>query len=154
MTGTPARLLRRLFWLAPVLFALPAQALDYRSVEPASAVFYDAPAANAKKLFVVSRFYPVEVVVSLADWTKVRDVSGALAWVEKKNLAERRTLLVIVPVADVRKEPADKAPLAFQAEKDVALDLVQEAKPSPGWAKVKAADGRAGYVKISQVWGL
>jgi len=154
MKGTTARLLRRLPWLAPLLFALPAQALDYRSVEPATAVFYDAPAASARKLFVVSRFYPVEVVVSLADWIKVRDVTGALAWVEKKNLAERRTVLVTVPVADVRREPADKAPLAFQAEKDVALDLEPGAKPSPGWARVKAADGRVGYIKISQVWGL
>ncbi len=81
MKGTTAQVLRRLPWLAPLLFALPAQALDYRSVEPASAVFYDAPAASARKLFVVSRFYPVEVVVSLADWIKVRDVTGALAWV-------------------------------------------------------------------------
>lgn len=154
MTGTTARLIRRLPWLAAALFALPAQALDYRSVESASAVLYDAPAANAKKLFVVPRLYPVEVVVSLGDWIKVRDVTGALAWVEKKNLAQRRTVLVTASVADVRKEASDKAPLAFQAEKDVALDLVQETKPSPGWAKVKAADGRSGYVKISQVWGL
>lgn len=148
-----SRLVRLSPWLA-ALFALPAQALDYRSVELATAVFYDAPAASAKKLFVVSRFYPVEVVVSLADWTKVRDVTGALAWVEKKALSERRTVLVTAPVADVRREPDGKAPLAFQAEKDVALELVAEPKPSPGWAKVKAADGRVGYVKISQVWGL
>src|SRR5512135_92260 len=143
MKGATVRIPRRLLWLGPALFALPAQALDYRSIEPATAVFYDAPVASAKKLFVVSRFYPVEVVVSLADWTKVRDVTGALAWVEKKDLAERRTVLVTVPIADVRKEPADKAPLVFQAEKDVALDLDAAAKSTPGWAKVKAADGRS-----------
>lgn len=140
--------------MAAALFALPALALDYRSIESSAAVFYDAPAASARKLFVVSRLYPVEVVVALGDWVKVRDVTGALAWVEKKDLGDRRTVLVTAALADVRRDPADTAPLAFRAEKDVALEVVAEAKATPGWAKVKAADGRSGFVKFSQVWGL
>jgi len=136
------------------LLALPAFALDYRSIESPAAVLYDAPAASARKLFVVSRLYPVEVVVALGDWIKVRDVTGALAWVEKKDLGDKRTVLVTAALADVRRDPVDTAPLVFQAEKDVALEVVAEDKPSPGWAKVKSADGRSGYVKFSQVWGL
>ncbi len=140
--------------MAAAFLALPALALDYRSIESPAAVFYDAPAASARKLFVVSRLYPVEVVVALGDWVKVRDVTGALAWVEKKDLGDRRTVLVTAALADVRRDPADTAPLAFRAEKDVALEVVAEAKATPGWAKVKAADGRSGFVKFSQVWGL
>jgi len=153
MKGAAARRIRRLLLLALPLFALPAQALDYRSVEADSAVFYDGPAASARKLFVVSRFYPVEVVVPLADWIKVRDVTGALAWVEKKNLSERRTVLVTVPVADVRQEASDKAALVFQAEKDVALEVLPDTPAHPGWVKVRHQDGRQGFIKVTEVWG-
>jgi SH3-like domain-containing protein len=144
---TPAR-------FAPVLLlalAAPmAQALDFRAVE-APTVFYDAPSTKAKKLFSVGRHYPVEVIVLLEGWAKVRDVKGELAWVERKALTEKRTVLVTAAPAQVRKEPKTDAPLVFQAEKDVALELVEIAG---AWVKVRHADGLAGYVQSSQVWGL
>jgi hypothetical protein len=55
-------------------------------------------------------------------------------------------------VADVRQRPEDAAPLAFQAQQGVVLDLVEAGVP--GWAQVRHADGASGFVRISQVWGL
>jgi SH3-like domain-containing protein len=74
-----------LFTLLPALLlgaALPAVvvAAEFRSVSERVAVLYDAPSARATKLFVVSQYYPVEVMVSVDNWLKVRDVSGELAW--------------------------------------------------------------------------
>ena len=128
-----------------------AFALDYRSVTEAAPV-YDAPSAKSKPLFVVLAGTPVEVVVSLDGWSKVRDSKGDLTWVEKKHLSEKRTVMVRVDRAQVRVAADDKAVLAFEAERDVVLELL-EAVPG-GWVKVKHRDGQAGFLKASQVWGL
>jgi SH3-like domain-containing protein len=128
-----------------------AQAIEYRSIGSA-AVLYDAPSVKGKPLFVIKRFTPVEAVVSLEGWSKVRDADGGLAWVEKKHLAEQRTVLVTASSAQVRREASDDAPLVFEADKSVALELVEAA--GNGWAKVRHRDGSSGYVRGNQVWGL
>jgi SH3-like domain-containing protein len=131
--------------------ASPAFALDYRSVTEAAPVF-DAPSAKSKPLFVVLAGTPVELVVSLDGWSKVRDSKGDLTWIEKKHLSEKRTVMVRFDRAQVRVAADDKAALAFEAERDVVLELL-EAVPG-GWVKVKHRDGQAGFLKAPQVWGL
>lgn len=133
------------------LAAGSAQAIEYRSVDSATTL-YDAPSVKGKPLFVIKRFTPVEPVVSLEGWTKVRDADGGLAWIEKKHLSEQRTVLVTASLAQVRREANDDAPLAFEAQKGVALEFVEPAVA--GWAKVRHRDGMSGYVRASQVWGL
>ena len=139
---------------AAVCAALSASAfgLEYRSVEPAAAVLYDAPSLKGKKLFIVHRYTPVEIVVSLEGWAKVRDADGTLAWIERKALTDKRTTLVTASRAEVRQAAEAAAPLAFEADKGVALEVVEPARD--GWAKVRHVDGQSGYVRITQVWGL
>jgi SH3-like domain-containing protein len=139
--------------LAPLLLgaAFCAHAADFRSVEEPVAVLYDAPSRAAKPLFVVQRSYPLEVIVNLEAWVKVRDHAGALTWVERKALSEKRTLLVTAAAADVRQRPEDGAPAAFSAAQNVTLDLVEVAPG--GWLRVRHADGATGYVRAAQVWG-
>jgi len=126
-------------------------ALDYRSVNEA-AVLYDAPSQKAKPLYVIAPATPVEVIVSLDTWIKVRDMKGDLAWIERRQLADQRTVQVRAGGAQIRSEAGDNAKLAFEAEADVVLEIV-ETGPA-GWAKVRHRDGAQGYVKASQVWGL
>lgn len=134
-----------------VMFA-PAGAADFRSVADNAAVLYDAPSAKAKKLYVIGRSYPVEVVVVVEGWTKIRDAGGELTWIETKNLSPHRTVMVKVGRADVRQAAADTAPLAFQAEQNVLLDLVE--LTGTGWARVAHRDGQSGYIKLNQIWGV
>jgi len=155
----PARPTKRfsLAALAPSLLLLAllpgwAAALDFRSVTAERAILYDAPSLQAKKLYSAGKYFPVEVLVSLEAFTKVRDSSGELFWIEKKNLGEARTVVVTAPRAEIRQAPDKSAPLVFQAERDVALELVEP--PLSGWAKVRHRDGQGGYVAVSQVWGL
>jgi len=138
-------------WLL-ALVALPAAALDYLSLAEA-AVMYDAPSLKASPLFVIARGTPVEVVVALEGWYKVRDAGGSLAWIEKRQLSEKRTLLVTAPRAQVRTQAEPNAAPAFEAEKDVILELVEPVAVS-GWAKVRHRDGQSGFIRTSQVWGL
>ena len=128
------------------------RAADFRSVAENAAVLYDAPSAKAKKLYVIGRSYPVEVIVVVEGWIKVRDASGELAWIESRGLSERRTVMVKTPLADIRQAADDHAPLVFQAEQSVLLDLVE--LTGTGWARVTHRDGQSGYVKLSQVWGV
>lgn len=147
----------RLAVIALLLFAGAAGnalALDYRSVNEA-AVLFDAPSQKAKPLFVIASGTPVEVVVSLDAWVKVRDQKGDLAWIERRQLADKRTLQVRAGGAQVRVEASDNAKLAFEAETDVVLELLESGQNVPlGWARVRHRDGAQGFVKASQVWGL
>ena len=134
-----------------VMVAAVAMAADYRSVGDAPAIGVDAPSPRGKKTYVYGPGYPLEVIISLDGWTKVRDASGDFAWLEDKSFGDRRTVLVKAAVADVRQSPDDAAPVAFQAEQNVLLELIDQ--PVSGWAKVRLRDGQSGFVKIVQLWG-
>jgi SH3-like domain-containing protein len=83
---------------------------------------------------------------------KVRDADGALAWIEKKNLSSRRTVIVKAEQAAILQKPEEGAPASFRAERDVSLDYL-ETLPG-GWIKVRHADGETGYARASEVWGF
>jgi SH3-like domain-containing protein len=133
------------------LAATGVYALDYVSVEEGSAILYDAPSLKAKKLFVVSRYLPLEQVVSLDNWVKVRDNSGSMAWIEKRALSSKRFVMVTAALAAIRQEPEETAALVFQAKRQVALERLEN--PGAGWIKVRHPDGATGYVRTTDVWG-
>jgi SH3-like domain-containing protein len=137
-----------------ILMGLASSAVagEFRTIAESGTPMYDAPSVRAKKLFVASRYYPVEVVINIDAWVKVRDQAGDLTWVEKKALSDKRTVVVTAAFADVRQSPSEQAALVFQAQQGVALDVAEI--QAGGWLKVRHADGQIGYLKIGQVWGL
>jgi SH3-like domain-containing protein len=145
------RLAKALLALACAAAAGTAAAIDFRSVAADAAILYDAPSAKARKLFILGRDYPVEVLVTIEGWIKVRDASGELAWIETRNLADKRTVMVRVARAEVRQSPAETAEILFYAEQDVVFDLIEM---DGNYARVRHADGASGYVRVTQVWGL
>lgn len=142
--------MKRLVLLAIAACALPAVAVEYLSVDSA-AVLYDAPSQRGAKRFVIKRDTPVELVVSLEGWAKIRDADGTMAWIERKHLGEKRLVIVTVDRAQVRQRAEEDAPLAFEAEKSVVLDYLETAPG--GWIKVRHRDGQSGFVRANQVWG-
>ena len=144
---------RRVLVLLALLGVMPAAlALDFRSIEVPAAILYDSPSQKGKKLYLIRGQTPVEVVVRVEGWLKVRDAEGTLAWTEARNLGERRTLIVTAPSAEIR--PCDKtdAPAVAVLDKGVVVDFVEPA--SPGWARIRHRDGTTGCVRGTQVWGL
>jgi SH3-like domain-containing protein len=129
-----------------------ALALDYRSVEVPVAILYDSPSQKGKKLYLMRAQTPVEVVVRVEGWFKVRDAEGTMAWIEARNVGERRTLVVTAPRADIRQSDKPDAPVVGELDKWVLVDFLEPA--APGWAKVRHRDGTTGYVRSTQVWGL
>lgn len=144
--------MRRAFLLiAALLASSPALASEYLAVAEAAAM-YDAPSQKAKSLYAIARGTPVEVVVNVEGWVKVRDPKGDLAWIEKRHLSDKRTVIVRAARAQVRAEGDDKAALVFEALQDVVLGLLEPA--ATGWLKVQHRDGQQGFVKAAQVWGF
>ncbi len=153
-------MLRRAAWA--LLFALPVQALpllqtagaaEFRAAAEEAVVLYDAPSVQSQKRFIVSQGYPLEVVVVLQGWVKVRDASGALNWVEAGKVSNKqRTVMVKSAVAQVRVAADENAPVAFQAQQNVVLELSEVV--TGGWLRVRHRDGVVGFVRAAQVWGV
>ena len=139
------------FMLLSLVFSCSAQALDFRSVASAKAVLYDAPSKEANKLYILSDGYPVEIIVNLGDWLKVRDQQGGLSWIESKQLSAKRTVLVIENT-EIKAAENASAPLLATVEKDVTLEMLSPIIKN-GWVKVKHRDGIIGFVQASALWG-
>ena len=140
----------------PVLIVLllgtnGVHAVDYVSVSESNAILYDAPSIKAKKLFVVNRYMPLEQIVTLDGWVKVRDRSGGLYWVEQRVLSNKRYVFALLPLVDVRAEPDIGAARIFQVRQQVALERLEST--GTGWIKVRHQDGNVGYVRSTEVWG-
>ena len=135
--------------LTPVL----ASALEFKSVSVPKAVLYDAPSTAAKKILLLSQYYPVEIIVNLGDWLKVRDAQGSISWVEAKQLSSKRTVMVSAGSAEIKQAADAASALVATLEKDVVLEVV-DSKLNNGWLKVKHRDGVTGFILISSVWGF
>lgn len=126
---------------------------EFRSVSISKTILYEAPSATTKRVYLVSEGYPLEVIVNLGDWLKVRDPYGTLSWVESKNLQSKRTVIVKVDKANIFKEPELKSALLANIEKDVVIELSDPLITS-GWIKVRYQQDLDGYIQASQVWGI
>lgn len=130
--------------------ALAQSGLDYRSIGASATIFYNAPSPLARKVAVVSRYYPVEVLIASGEWLKVRDSAGDLAWVESKNLSSKRMVIVSVASAQMRQKPEANSAGIAQIERNVVLEFIDYV---PGWVKVRHRDGLIGYLPITELWG-
>ena len=126
---------------------------EFRSVSVSKTILYEAPSATTKRVYLVSEGYPLEVIVNLGDWLKVRDPYGTLSWVESKNLQSKRTVIVKVDKANIYKEPESKPVLIATIEKDVVIEL-SDPLITNGWIKVRYQQDLDGYIQTSQVWGI
>lgn len=144
-------LIRLLTALVLLGSAALVQAVDFVSVAEDSAILYDAPSLQAEKMFVVSKYTPLEQVVTLDNWIKVRDRSGSLYWVEKRVLSNKRYLVALPALLDVYTKPDFGAPLAFRVRQNVVLERIDST--GTGWIKVRHLDGDTGYVRSDEVWG-
>jgi SH3-like domain-containing protein len=149
----PRRLQFLRYGCAAVLLAsaFGVRAAEYQSIA-AAAVLYDAPTLRGTKVSVAPRGMPVEVIVAQGDWARVRDSAGSLAWVERKSLAQRRTVVARGSMpAEVHASADDASPVLYRVQPGVQLDVLGPA--AGGWVGVRHADGQSGFVRTGSVWG-
>jgi SH3 domain protein len=62
---------------------------DFMSVNADQAFLHEAPSDSTKKSFIVTKGYPLEVVVSLKEWKKVKDHEGLINWIKTSDLSSK-----------------------------------------------------------------
>jgi SH3-like domain-containing protein len=141
------------FFVWIVCFISQSAYAEFRSVASAKTILYEAPSATTKRVYLVGEGYPLEIIVNLGDWLKVRDPYGTLSWAESKNLQSKRTVIVKVDKANIYKDPESKSALVATIEKDVVIEL-SDPLIANGWIKVRYQQDLDGYIQTSQVWGI
>lgn len=152
--GGSVRAVAAVLWLAAAW--LPggealAQDASFREVTSPAAILYDGPSERAGKLFIVVRGTPLEVVSTLNQWVKVRDISGDVLWVQRSDLGDARHV-VASTLASVRRMPQVNGELVVQVDRGVLLEVVDASAPA-GWLRVRHRDGATGFVSADEVWG-
>lgn len=148
-------LILRFFWI--VLFSLHASISiaadenEFLSISSNSAIMYDAPSLKAEKLFIVNAYFPVQVLVKVEGWTKVKDSSDTIAWIENKFLTERRYVIVTAPLANIHQFADIHSPILFQVQKDVVIELLDSS--TTDWVQIRLQNGQMGYIRSNQIWG-
>jgi SH3-like domain-containing protein len=114
------------------------------------AILFDSPSQKGVKQFIVARFTPLEVLVRIGGWTKVRDAEGTIGWIENAAIGARRFVAVASPVAQIRAMPSAASALVTEAERGVLFEMSSKAD---GWIAVTHRDGQSGFVQAAQVFG-
>ena len=127
---------------------------DFISVKAKQAVLFEGPSKTTEKMFIVTEGYPLEVLVSLKDWKKVKDHNGKISWIESKYTDNERTVLILKDDAVIFNQANDKSHKLANVDKFVVLKL-----NSPmligNWAQVKTQiEGLIGFINSKEVWGL
>jgi SH3-like domain-containing protein len=146
-------------WLATASLLVTASiagAAEFRSVGASPAILYDAPSRQSVRQFVAPPGMPLEVISTLGQWVKVRDMAGDVMWIERAELAERR-MLVAVARASVHASPDEASPVVMVVERGVLLEpfatLDVSLQVPEGWLGVRHRDGDSGFVRATDVWG-
>jgi SH3-like domain-containing protein len=137
--------------LAALSVPAVAYPIEFKSVADEITVLYDAPSRQSTKRLILTRGYPVEVIIATDGWVRVRDEGGAFAWIESARLDAKRTVMVSEELADAREAPEESAPVVFRATKGVVLDFLGV---SGGWAKVRHRSGMVAFVRLGVLWGV
>lgn len=146
---------RQALQLIPALFALlaamPASALEYKSLAD-NAVAYDACSTKARPVFILLKGTPVEVIVSIDKWVKIREHTGGLGCIESRLLGNSQQVIVTEQNVNVLERAEAGAPVVFSVARDVVLEASE--KPNGTWLKVRHRDGQTGFIPLKSVWGI
>jgi SH3-like domain-containing protein len=127
---------------------------DFISVKVKQAVLFEGPSNTTDKVFIVTEGYPLEVLVSLKDWKKVKDHNGKISWIESKNTHNERTVLITKDDAVIFNEANEESHKLANVEKFVVLKLNSPMLVG-NWAQVKTQiEGLIGFINAREVWGL
>ena len=138
--------------LFSVLFALlTTQAMAAQlAVKVDRANIRSGPGTDHEILWSVGKYYPLDVIKKSGNWYKTRDFENDVGWIFHTLTKKIPTIIVKVPLVNIRKGPGTSFRVFFQAEKGVSFKLLDE---KAKWFKVKHTDGEIGWIHKSMVWG-
>ena len=127
---------------------------DFISVKTKKALLYEGPSASTKKLYIVTEGYPLEIMVNLKDWKKVKDHTGKISWIQSNFVDKNRTVMTIKSNVNLYHKASLQSSKLGQISEFVILNL-NSTLVTDGWVHVQSQlEGLTGYVRIDKVWGL
>jgi SH3-like domain-containing protein len=93
---------------------------------------------------------PVEILVAVEHWRRIRDWQGTLGWVHEKMIWNRREVMITGGVRGLHKEPDPVSPLVARAEPGVIGKLVE---CRGAWCQIEAGD-YSGWVQRGDFFGV
>jgi SH3-like domain-containing protein len=94
---------------------------------------------------------PLQVVAETEEWRRVCDPEGSLAWVHRRTLDARRSVMNTRKAAiNMRRAPSDNAPLAAELVGRAVAEL-KDCKS--GWCRISVGHA-SGWVRPNDVWGI
>ncbi len=94
--------------------------------------------------------FPVQVIEEFAHWRKIRDVEGAIGWVQKDQIASERTVLIVDKPQNLYNRPEVSATPVMRAAPMVIATLVS---CKPEWCRVEISNRRA-WIRKADIWGV
>jgi len=143
-------------WLPLLFFCLISSFAyaDFMSVNVDQAFLHEAPSDSTKKSYIVTKGYPLEVIVSLKEWKKVKDHEGLINWIKTSDLSSKRTVLNLKDNNSIYLEPSTVSPMLAKVNENVTLELL-DSKKIDDWLKVYSKVGDIeGFIKASDLWGI
>ena len=127
---------------------------EYMSVNADQAFLHEAPSDSTKKSYIVTKGYPLEVIVSLKEWKKVKDHKGLINWIKTSDLSSKRTVLNLKDNNSIYLEPSTVSPMLAKVNENVTLELL-DPKKIDDWVKVYSKVGDIeGFIKATDLWGI
>jgi len=128
-------------------------AAEFRQTIEAATISYEGPSTRAARQFIYGRGTPLEVVVQIEGWFKVRDAQGALTWVERRAVGERTHVQVVGQASvEVFASADGSGTPIYRAEPGLLLAVV--APPVGRFVQVRHRDGAVGYIRADALFGL
>jgi|TARA_R110000772_G_scaffold265637_1_gene387230 SH3-like domain-containing protein len=102
------------------------------------------------KWVFVRQGWPVEVIEEYELWRQIRDIEGAIGWVHRNLVSNRRTLIITEDVRAVYEEPDESSPVVLLAEPGVVGKLDE---CDGRWCEIEVA-GLTGWLLASHFYGV
>ena len=128
---------------------------DFMSVLSNQAFMHEAPSDSTKKSYIVTKGYPVKVLVSLKEWKKVKDHTGSISWIKSEHLTSKRMVLNLKKNNPIYYGVYSDSPILAFVNENVPLELVEEEDIGINLIKVysKITD-LEGFIHKENLWGI
>lgn len=131
------------------LFSVKSFAGERVSVESDRLNVRSGPGSGYDVLWQAEKNYPLEVVEEKGRWVHFKDFEGYEGWVYKPLLGKKKTAVIKVYKANVRKGPGTDYPVVFTAVKGTPFEVLEI---KDNWYQIRHSDGDSGWVSSSLLW--
>jgi SH3-like domain-containing protein len=129
--------------------AVTAHCAEYVSVKNDAVNIRSGPSTSDKVVWQVFESYPLEVVKREGKWLNVVDFEGDKGWIFETLVTNKKTVIVNVETANMRKGPTTEDSIIATVKKGVVFEPIEMKND---WIKVRYKDELTGWMHNSLVW--